>query len=434
MANSIATPTVVAKEALRILNNNLVMAKRCSRVIEMEYGETVNGYKKGATVMIRRPTQFTVRSGNVAAAQDVVEGQLPFSVNKQIGADLSFSTLDLTLSMNQLSERVIKPAMIRLANQIDQDCHSAAKNGFYNWVGTPGTNISSFAGFVRAPQRMDEIAIPSDSRSSILSPADYYAMLGSFTALTAQQGVATDALRQGYLGKVASCDTYETANVVNHTVGTKAGAGAVNGAGQVRTWAGDVTVASNNISNVAQAVGGNGLLVKDLNQQTLVTNGWTASSAILNQGDIFTIAGVFSINPVTKAVLPYLQQFVVNAGASSDGGGAATINISPAIITAGAFQSVSAAPAGGALMTVLGTASTAYAQNLFFHREAMNLAVVPMEIAPGSPPGTARESFDGLSVKVTPGYDWTNDKTSWRLDILYGVLCTNNALGVRASG
>lgn len=430
MANIVLTPAIVAKEALRILNNNLVMAKRCSRVYEAEFGETVNGYKKGATINIRRPTQFTVRTGSVAVAQDVVEGSLPFTINKQIGTEFKFSTFELTMNMNQISERVIKPAMIRLANQIDQDCMTAAKNAFWNWVGTPGTSISNYVGFVRGPQRMDEMAIPSDSRSAVLSPADYYTMAGSFTALTAQTQAATDALRKGSLGVVAGLDTYETANVINHTVGTKAGAGAVNGAAQNRTWGGDPTIATNNVNGVASS----GSLVKDLNAQTIITNGWTASSAILNQGDVFTIAGVFAINPVTKAIMPYLQQFVVNSAISSDGSGNATVNISPAIVTSGAFQSVSAVPASGALITVLGTAGTAYPSNLMFHREALSLAIVPLEIAQGSPPGTARESFDGLSVKITPGYDWTNDITSWRLDLLYGVACTNASLGTRVSG
>src|SRR6185295_19470105 len=106
-----------------------------------------------------------------------------------------------------------------------------------------------------------------------------------------------------------------TQNVRTHTVGTKAGTPLINGGSQATTYA---------------ASGAN-------NAQSLITDGWTASSAILKQGDVFTIAGVFAVNPVSKDVLPYLQQFVVNADVSSDGSGNATLNISPAIITTGAY-------------------------------------------------------------------------------------------------
>jgi hypothetical protein len=144
---------------------------------------------------------------------------------------------------------------------------------------------------------------------------------------------------------------------------------------------------------------------------------------------------VFAVNPITKATLPFLQQFVVNADANSDGTGTgvSTLSISPAIITSGAFQTVSAAPADNAAITVMGTASTGYAQSLAFHKNAFGLVMVPMEKPPGAV-DVSRQSYKGLSVRVIPYYDGTQDISNWRLDVLYGVKTLDPRLAVRVAG
>ena len=146
-------------------------------------------------------------------------------------------------------------------------------------------------------------------------------------------------------------------------------------------------------------------------------------------GDVFTVAGVFAVNPVTKATMPYLQQFTVTANATA-AAGAATLTISPPMIASGAFQTVSAAPANGAAVSWLGTASTSYAQNMAFHKNAFALTVVPMEMPAGAVTPT-RQSYKGLSVRLIPYYDGTNDISNYRLDVLYGVDAIDPRLAVR---
>jgi hypothetical protein len=168
----------------------------------------------------------------------------------------------------------------------------------------------------------------------------------------------------------------------------------------------------------------------------LITDGWTAAAASrVKQGDIFTIAGVFAVNPMSKQTMPYLQQFVVNADGSSDGSGNLTLNISPAIITSGAYQTVSAAPADNAALTFLGTASTIYPQNMVFHKNAFALVMVPMEVPQGIHPSlVGRETHKGISVRLIPYYDGTNDLDNWRLDVLYCVKAIFPDLATRLSG
>jgi len=411
MPNQVITPSLVAKEALVILDNNCVMANQVYRAYEPEFKNTVNGYKQGDTVSVRRPAQFQARRGNVAVAQDVVEGKTAIQINQQVGVDFKFSSSDLTLNIGELSERVIKPAMVQIVNAIDLDLMALYTN-LWNWVGTPGNVINNFSKLGAAGQRLDEGAVPGDMRSAVLSPADQWALLGTQTGLY-MQDAAKDAYRKAKLGMIGDFETFKSQNVPSLVTGARGGAPVVNGAGQVTVYTG---AAANTYT------------------QTLAINGATASVAgFAKAGDVFTIAGVFAVNPVTKRVLPYLQQFVVTADATTDGTGAANLTISPQIITTGAFQTVSAAPASGAVLTFLGAANATYSQSLAFHKNAFALCMVPMELPPGAVT-PHRESYKGLSVRVIPFYDGVNDVSTWRLDVLYGVKCIDPRLATRVSG
>ena len=411
MANAVLTTSLIAKEALAILDNNLVMANQVYRGIEAEYSNIVNGYLPGASMSIRRPTDFTVRDGANSSAQDVTEGSVTFTVDKQKGVDFAFTSTDLTLSIKELSERVIKPAMVQVANQIDRDLMALYAN-VPNWVGTPGQTVNSYVDFAKAPERLDEYAVPMDMRSAVLSPADHWGLLGAQTGLYIQ-APAQGAYREGSLGKIGGVDTYMAQNVPTHTVGVATGSPAVNGSNQ------NVTYAS----------------VKTTMQQSLVTDGWTNSTTgILKAGDVFTIANVFAVNPVTKATLPFLKQFTVLADADSGAStGPATLTIYPAIITSGAFQNCSAVPLDNAVITVLGTGGTGYRQNMVFHKNAFGLAVVPM-VSPQGAVDVARESYKGLSVRLIPFYNGSTDVSTFRLDVLYGVKAIDPRLATRLSG
>jgi hypothetical protein len=410
MPNTTLTADVIAKEALMILENNLIAANQVFRGYEDEFNKNVNGYAKGDTISVRRPAQFAIRTGATMATQDVVEGKFFVAVDQQAGVDFKFSSTDLTLKIEDLGERVMKPALLQVANKVDQDILALYKY-VPSWVGVPGQKIDSFADFGKGPERLDKMGVPTDERSAILSASDYWGMLGSQTGLF-MQNPANDAYRRAKLGMIGNVDTYMAQNVATHVTGSGIGTGTplVNGAAQVSTYAN----------------------VKNTNTQPLTTDGW-GNSKTFRQGDVFTIANVFAVNPVTKAAEDYLQPFVVMADTTSDGAGNATFTISPAIITSGAYQTVDAAPADNAAITGVGATASGYKQNLVFHRNAFALTVVPMEMPAGAV-GGARKSYNGLSVRVIPVYDGVNDASSWRLDVLYGVKAIDPRLATRLSG
>ncbi len=159
MASTLLTPSIIAKESLMQLDNNLVAAKTVYRAYESEFGES----KIGDTLSIRKPVKYAVRSGSVAQMQDATEGKVQMKIDTQRGVDLRFPTKDLTLSIDRFSERYLKHPMIALANQVDLDILSLSKT-VWNWVGTPGQTLSSYKSFIKGPQRLDEMAVPSAAR------------------------------------------------------------------------------------------------------------------------------------------------------------------------------------------------------------------------------------------------------------------------------
>lgn len=413
MANTVKKQSnMIAKECIMILENELVMGNKVHRAHESEFSQTPNGYKKGSTITIKKPTDFTVRDGKVASIQDVDEGSITFSVNQFKGIDFQFDSQELTQDINSLSERVFRPAMVQLANQVDGDLHNLYSD-VPNWVGTPGQTINSFADYMKGPERLNEFGVPLDGRCGTLAPTDHAGLLGSQTTLY-DSTILKPAFRNAEVGMIAGVDTYMTQNVKAHAVGVATGTPLVNGADQ------DVEYSA----------------ARDTYTQTLNTDGWTNSTTgILKKGDVFTLEGVNAVNPVTKQDLGFLRQFTVTADADSGAStGPAALTITPPIITSGAQQTVTAAPADDAAITVVGTGGTSYRQNMVFNKNAFALAMTPLEIPPSKAPVASRQSYKGLSVRVIPYYDGTNDIEKWRLDILYGVKTLDARQAVRLSG
>jgi len=406
MSNTTLTASIIAKAAILQLDNNLVMAKKVFRGYEEEFSKNINGYEVGASISVKRPMDFTVRDGAVMNVQDTTEGKFTLTVDKRKGIDFEFTSQELTLSIKELSERVIKPAMIQLANQVDSDLMALYKD-VPSWVGTPGQTINSNQDFSKGPERMDEYANPTDERCATLSPADHWGLVGAQTSLLNDKLVG-EAYKRGALGMIGGVDTYMSQNVPTHTVGAHAGTPLTNGAAQQTTYAAS----------------------KDTNTQTLITDGW--SSTTLNAGDVFTIGDVYDVNPVTKATLAHLKQFTV-VTQISDTAGDITLTMSPAAILSGAHQTVSAAIADGKAITVVGTASTGYLQNMVFCKNAFALVSVPLVSPPGAV-DVSRQTYKGTNVRVIPVYDGTNDISKWRLDILYGVKTIDQRLAARLSG
>lgn len=408
MANALLSPKVYANVMLKLLKNNLVMGRLVTTQFKNEFK------KVGSTVYIKRPPEFVIREGAVAQVQDVVEGEAPISIDRQRGIDIEFSSLEETLTVTDLlRSNVMNAEAAALAQEIDSDLMEQTLE-FPSWVGTPGQTINSAVDFFAGPQRLDEMAVPQSDRAAVLAPADYWALAGAFTGLYAQTQVAQDALSRAKLPLIGNVQPYMTQSVVNLVVGTRAATGAsqVAGAGQNVTY---LSISANDY------------------KQTLNIKGLTAGHTI-KAGEVFTMVGVNAVNPRTKADLGYLRQFVVLVDAVADGSGLATLTIANPIITSGAYQNVTAAPADSANIVWMGVASNSYTQNAIFHKSAIALVFAKLQDPYSGQASYATDPETGVSIRYWRTSDGTNDTHLHRWDALYGVKNVDRRLGTRQSG
>lgn len=417
MSNALLSPKVYANVFLKHLKNNVVLPKLVSTEFKNEFK------KVGSTVYAKRTPEFTVRDGAVASVQDVVEGEIGITIDKQKGVDVEFTSVEETLTVDALlKSKVMESAAIKLANQVDTDLHALTKK-FYNWVGTPGQTINSYADLTKGPQRLDEMAVPTDGRMGILPPADAWALLGNLSSLTAQTKEATDALTRAKLPLLGNVDWYSTQNAATVTTGTRDGNALVDGASQNVTYA----------------------TVKDGNWTQTLSIDNVGNAKTVAEGEVFTIADVYAVNPVTKASLPYLQQFTVITGGTSVATATGDnqnldITISPPIITSGAFQTVSAAPADNAAIQWMGndtegdTDATTYSFGSIFRKESIALVSAKLIMPYTGEADYATDPDTGLTVRYWRSSDSTNDTHMHRFDILYGVKMVDPRKGTRISG
>lgn len=407
MANAFLPPKVFANAGLALLKNNLVLAK----LVDSESVDKAFKAGVGGTVYVKRPPEFTIRTGATASAQDVTEGEVAVTIDKQAGVDVAFTSQEETLNVDALlKSKVLDASMAQIASYVDGQIGNRI-NEFHNWVGSPGTALSTVAGFLAAPQRLDEMAIPDNDRNAVLNPADGYGIAGTLLSNAAQQGdVARSALAKAKVPMMGNINSYITQTLPTVTTGSRTN-GAVNGASQAVTYAS----------------------VKSTYTQTLAIDGVGASGTV-KAGEVFTIAGVYAINPRTKATLPYLAQFTVLADATASSGAIAALSISPAIIASGAYQNVSAAPADDAVLTWLGSASTTYRPNAAFHKTAIKLVSAKLIMPYSGEADYATDPDTGLTVRYWRYSDGASDTHNHRWDVFFGTVNADRRLGVRLSG
>lgn len=405
MPNALITPSWITKTTLAHLINNSAFAPYINKDYTDQF--RASGAKAGTTINVRRPVQGTVRSGATANIQDVNEPQVPITMEPEFGIDWEFTDFDLNLKVDRFEERYLAPFGSRLAAEFDLRCAQRLYRQVYNFVGTPGTSPATADIGLQASEVLDNNACPrGDVRHFSLSPRANRTLVNGLSGFFNSQAVIGKQYESGTLQKSLGFEPHMSQNLPTHTVGGLGGTPLVNGANQGIINSGSTDNPRADFTD-------------------LVTDGWSAAAANrLRAGDVFTIAGVFAVQPITKQVLPDLQRFVVASDVSSDASGNATVRIYPAIIAGGAYQTVSARPADNAALTVLtGAANTGYVQNIMFHRDALTAVTMEMDVPNGMDMASSSD-YEGVSLRFVRGFDITNNKRICRFDMLagFGVL------------
>lgn len=393
MPNNILTHQMVAREAAAILAEESPFIMNINRGRQDEFGEAVNGYKKGDTVKIKIPPTGVVFDGAQFAAggsaTDHTEQEVSLSIDTQKHIALQFGAKEKLLDITDFKERILRPQMRTLASVVEADLLSRAYYRVPNVVGSAGSVPSAMKTYAQARQKLQAYLAPPGERSCIFSSEANTELVDASKQLFHASKAVERGFLRGDIGEAQGANFYEHQSVPLHTNGTATSLGSVDGANE----------------------SGSTISFKSL------TTAWT-----IKKGTIFTIAGVYAVHPLTG--LPYgsttahLQQFVVTADKTVSGT-TADIEIYPPIIASGPNKTVSALPADGASTTLFGSASTGYRQNLMFHRDAFTAAFAPLPVLASCEGYTARLP-NGLNVRVMTFGDGNNDYERTRIDVLYG--------------
>ncbi len=408
MANTLITPTIITKQALVEFKNAMVLLAKTDRQLDKNFTQKI-----GDSINVRRRVRYQAIDGPdiTGAIQDTIEGNIPVTLDLFKTVPIEFSSEELTLTIEEFSDRYIRPAMIELVQQVESEIADMYKQIWW-FTGTPGTAPSAYTDIGTAEAILDDAGAPFDMRSAFYTPQNMVTLANGLKGVF-PTGIATLAIERSSIGQYANFDVIKCQSLKRHTVGPLGGTPLVDGAAQNVTY----------------------LSVKDQYTQTLATTGWTAAAASrLLEGDVFTIADVYSVNPRTRQSTGNLQTFVVRADFSSDSSGEGDVTIAPPIITSGPYQTVDSAPADAAAIVIkTGTAATQYPQNLAFCPNAITVAMARLA-APEGGARFSRQTMDNVSIRYVEQYDILTDVNIKRFDILFGVLAQNPGMAIRHTG
>ena len=401
MSNSLLTIDMITRKALEILENNLVVTRTVNRQYDDSFA--VEGAKIGSTLRIRKPDRALVTDGAALQVQDDNEQYTTLTVSSQKHIGVNFTSAELTMQLDDFADRVLKPRISQLASSIDADVANAYKS-IYQSVGTPGTTPATSLVLLQAQQKLNEAAAISSPRYATVNPAANAALVEGMKGLFNPVSTISKQFKSGLMGEgiLGYEELGMSQSIKQHTTGSRTG--------------------SISVKTTVTAEG-----------TTAVTlNGTTGNT--LTVGDVFTIGSVYSVNPQTRESTGSLQQFVVTAANTAASSTFTDVAISPAIYTsAHALATVDSFPQANATVTVLGSASTQYAQNLIYHKDAITFATADL-LLPQGVDMASRQVHNGISLRVVRQYDINNDRLPCRIDVLYGYGVIRPEMAVRLWG
>ena len=416
MANTFLTASWVARKSLIILHQKSNLAGRANRNYQDQFGP-IDGVPVGTTVNVRLPFKYIGRTGNAMSAENSVQRSVALTLANQYGVDINFSSIERAQDLGSFEEQVLEPAIAQVAAKIEASVGTLA-NSIPKLVGTYSTSVS-MSQLMAARRFLTEALAPEDMlRSLHANPQAHEEFVVNNAALFNPETSISEQFLEGLIAeRVAGCTAFENTKISNYTVGTYA---------STSTF---FTVSGNQ----GNAGTGNAFV----STTALVVSG-LGSTDTVNAGEVITIASVDDVDPETKGDLGRTKQFVVQSTVTASGGNA-TITIAPGIIYGGAYQNVSAQALDGKHITlpVAGSAllSTASAQlvkqSIMWHRDAILFVCVPMYDLSSTVKWTAREEYDGFSMRVAQVYDVDNDFLPCRIDTLSGTTLGDNSLAVR---
>jgi hypothetical protein len=402
MSNSILTIDMITRKALEILENNLVITRNVNRQYDDSFA--VEGAKIGSTLRIRLPDRALVTDGAALQVQDDNEQYTTLTVSSQKHIGVNFTSAELTMQLDDFAERVLKPRISQLASSVDADVANAYK-GIGNSVGTPGTTPSTSLVLLQAQQKLNENAAVMSPRYATVNPAANAGLVEGMKGLFNPTDTISKQFKNGMMGTgVLGFDEINMSQSIKQfTTGSRTATGGTTSAAV--TTEGATTIA-------------------------ITGAGANATVAI---GDVFTVADCYAVNPQTRESTGALFQFVATAAVTLNGSGAGSITVAPMYSASNALATVDVLPQTSKAVVFVGAASTAYPQNLVYHKDAITFATADL-LLPQGVDMAARAVHNGISLRVVRQYDINNDRMPCRIDVLYGYSTIRPQMAVRLWG
>ena len=379
----------------------MVITRNVNRAYDDSFA--VEGAKIGSTLRIRLPDRALVTDGAALQVQDVNQQFTTLVVDKQKHVGVNFTTAELTMSLDDFADRVLKPRISQLAASIDADVANSYLDMF-NSVGTPGTTPATSLVLLQAQQKLNESAAVATPRYLTVNPAANAGLVEGMKGLFNPVSTISRQFKSGLMGEgiLGFEELAMSQSMKVHTTGTRTGTHTVT-----------TTIATQGASTI---------------------NITGTGTQVIRRGDVFTIANVFAVNPQTRESTGSLQQFVVTETNTASGGAYTAVKISPAIYTAThALATVDSFPQSSAAITFLGAASTQFPQNLAYHRDAITFATADL-VMPQGVDMASRQVHNGISMRIVRQYDINNDRLPCRIDVLYGYKTIRPEMAVRVWG
>ena len=388
MSNSILTIDMITRKSLEILENNLVLTRNVNRQYDDSFA--VEGAKIGSTLRIRLPDRALVTDGAALQVQDDNEQFTTLTVANQKHIGVNFTSAELTMQLDDFAERVLKPRISQLASSIDADVANAFKT-IGNSVGTPGTTPSTSLVLLQAQQKLNENAAVMSPRYATVNPAANAGLVEGMKGLFNPTDTISKQFKNGMMGTgVLGFDEINMSQSIK----------------QFTTGSRDASAST----VTAAAVTSEGASTLSLSQGSVTTT--------IKAGDVFTIADCYAVNPQTRETTGSLFQFVALADSTAVAG-TWSVTVAPIYSASNALATVNALPGNNKAVTFIGAASTSYAQNLVYHKDAITFATADL-LLPQGVDMAARAVHNGISLRVVRQYDINNDRLPCRIDVLYG--------------
>jgi hypothetical protein len=402
MSNSILTIDMITRKSLEILENNLVITRNVNRQYDDSFA--VEGAKIGSTLRIRLPDRALVTDGAALQVQDDNEQYTTLTVSSQKHIGINFTSAELTMQLDDFAERVLKPRISQLASSVDADVANSFK-GFGNSVGTPGTTPATSLVLLQAQQKLNENAATMSPRFATVNPAANAGLVEGMKGLFNPTDTISKQFKNGMMGTgVLGFDEINMSQSIKQFL------------------TGSRTATGGTLSAAVTAEGAT----------TIAITGAGASGTI-NIGDVFTVADCYAVNPQTRESTGSLFQFVATAAVTLNGSGAGNVTVAPMYSANNALATVDVLPQSGKAVVFVGAASTQYAQNLVYHKDAITFATADL-LLPQGVDMAARAQHNGISLRVVRQYDINNDRMPCRIDVLYGYSAIRPQMGVRLWG